>query len=111
MVFHGNGKVDPYPLERLLIFTEKTFKSLKNELSEFKSNGLKPEIANVKQVPKVKYKPVPQRIIHDYEPSNIWTAYDGARQRWRRMNDWCNQSTLDDRQNASLENVLKRLQG
>jgi hypothetical protein len=106
----GNGKIHPYPLERLLIFTEKTLESLKRELSRFKLNERRPEIANVKQVPKVKNKPLPERITHDYEPSNIWTAYDGARQRWRRMNQWFSQSTLDDRQNVSLENVIKQLQ-
>ena len=84
----GNGKVHPYPLERLLIFTEKLFESLKKELFEFKSNKPKPEITDVKQVPKVKYKPAPQRIIHDYEPSNISHAYDGDYWRWQRVSEW-----------------------
>lgn len=106
----GNGKIHPYPLEKLLIFTEKVFESLKSELSAFKSNEPKPKIANVKQVPTIKYKQLPQRITHDYEPSNIWPAYDSNRWRWRRMYDWFNQSTLDDRQNASLKNILKQLQ-
>jgi hypothetical protein len=106
----GNGKIHPYPLEKLLIFTEKTFESLKKEISKFRSNEPKLEIIHAKQSPRLKAKPLRYRITGDYEPSNVWTAHDGARQRWRRMNQWFSQSTLDDRQNVSLENVLKQLQ-
>ncbi len=84
----GNGKVHPYPLERLLIFTEKLFESLKHELSDFKSNKPTPEIANVKQIPKVKNKPLPERITHEYIPSNISHAYDGDYWRWQRVSEW-----------------------
>jgi len=107
---NGNGKIHPYPLEKLLIFTEKTFKSLKKEISNFKLKEQISETANAEKSPRIKHKPLPQRITHDYEPSNIWTAYDGARQRWRRMNDWFNQSTLDDRQDALSKNMIKQLE-
>ena len=108
--FVGNSKIHPYPLERLLIFTEKLFENLKKELAQFESNEVKPEKVNVKQKPNVKSKPLPGRITHDYEPSNIWSAYDGNKWRWRRMYDWFNQSTLDDRQNASLKYIIKQLE-
>ena len=107
---YGNGKIHPYPLERLLIFTEECFESLQKELVRFKINESKPKKVTVKQAPKLEYRPLPQRITHDYEPSNIWPAYDGARQRWRRMNEWFSRLTQDDRQNRTLENVLKNLQ-
>ena len=71
-----------------MIFTEKTFESLKKEISAFKSNESKPEIVNVKQVPKVKYESASQRIIHDYEPSQISHAYDGEYWRWQRVSEW-----------------------
>lgn len=85
---YGNGKVHPYPLERLLIFTEKLFESLKKEIFEFKLNEPRPEIANVKHVPKVKNKPLPERITHEYIPSNISHAYDGDYWRWQRVSEW-----------------------
>ena len=107
---YGNGKIHPYPLERLLIFTEELFESLKKELKKFKSNEPKLEKANVKQKPNGKSKPLPERITYDYEPSNIWTAYDGNKWRWRRMYDWFNQLTLDDRQNASFKKIIKQLE-
>ena len=93
-----------------MIFTEECFESLKKELARFKINEPKLKKAAVKQAPNVQYKPLPQRFTNDYEPSNIWPAYDGARQRWRRMNEWFSRLTQDDRQNKTLENVLKSLQ-
>ena len=71
-----------------MIFTEKLFESLKRELSEFTSNEPRPKVVKVKQAPKVKHKPLPQRIIHDYDPSNISHAYDGDYWRWQRVSEW-----------------------
>jgi len=91
----GNGKIHHYPLERLLIFTEKLFKSLKKELAEFKTKQQKVKIVKTKQTPNVKYKPLPQRIIRDYEPSKISHAYDGDYWRWQRVSEWFKEYAQD----------------
>ena len=71
-----------------MIFTEKTFKSLKKELAKFKTNEPKPKAVKIKQAPKIKKKLLPQRITHDYEPSKISHAYDGDYWRWQRVSEW-----------------------
>ena len=84
----GNGKIHPYPLERLLIFTEEVFESLKKELLQFKTNEPKQQQINVKPRPNVQYKPLPQRIAHDYTPSNASHMYDSDYWRWQRVSEW-----------------------
>lgn len=108
--FYGDGNIHHYPLERLLIFRDDVFESLKKELKGvrfFKNQPKPPKPKNGTQ-PKI-IKPIPDRFTHEYEPTNVWVAYDGARQRWRRMNEWFARSTIDDRQNVSLKNIMNQL--
>ena len=108
----GNGKIHSYPLERLLIFTEEVFESIKKELSKLKINKPKPKKIYAKQQEssKAEYKPLSQRIVHSFEPSSVWPAFDSKQWRQRRMYDWYNQFTLDDRQGVSLKNIINSLQ-
>ena len=62
-----------------------------------------------KQPTTVQLEKQPERTFHDYEPSNIWTAYVGNRQRWRRMNEWFSQFTKDERESDYTKNMIKPL--
>jgi hypothetical protein len=96
-----------------LIFTEKTFKSLKRELSRFtekKPRKLKPKICVAAPPSHVKKQRISKRITHAYEPSNIWPAYDSDRWRWRRFKEWFNQCNQDNQSKTTLQHILRSYQ-
>jgi len=92
-----------------LIFTEKTFRSLQKEITVLRPARRWPAKAIVKSVAQPETDPLPKRIIHDYEPSHVWSAYDGRRQRWRRVNEWFAQFTRDERESEYAKIAAKPL--
>ena len=105
---YGNGTIDRYPLKRLLIFTEKVFKSLKKEISRFKLFETKPRaIDHVIQPSNIKKEQIPARITHDYEPSNILYVQDSAPWRWRRVNEWfAQQAQMEATPSSTLDEIV-----
>ena len=111
-VTYGNGKIDRYPLKKLLIFTEKLFEKLKKELAQFttkKTKKPKSDADNIKRLPIVQKKQISQRIIHDYQPSHIWSTRNSSYWQWKRVKEWFIQYAQDNQQEMTPKNILKRL--
>ena len=95
--FCGNGIIDCYPLEKILIFTEETFQTLKSELLTYELTQ-KPETKKKAKttlaiIPRTKIKP--RRTWHAFEPSRISHAYDGDYWRWQRVAEWFKEYAQD----------------
>lgn len=106
----GNGKIDRYPLKKLLIFTEKLFKKLKKELAQFTTTKTKKprfNVCNVKPLSNVCRRQVSPRIIHDYQPSHIWNTRNSSYWQWRRVKEWFSQYAQNDEQEITHQKYLK----
>ena len=93
----GNGIIDCYPLEKILIFTQETFQKLKIELAAYELSQ-KPKTKKefkVKRgiIPTV--SATPREIWHAFEPSRISHAYDGDYWRWQRVAEWFKEYAQD----------------
>ena len=116
-VFFGNDTIDSYPLlenmriEKLLICTTKTFEALKKKFDQFKQQyQTKPEKPKKKSPIKLS-KPtvIPEKIYHEFQPSNISYVYNSNFWRWRRVNEWFNknaQKQVDDKSSVFKGNPL-----
>ena len=95
----------------MLIFTNVVFEALQREVAKyFVKKRSKPKQKTDEQLLQISESvPTPSKIFRDYEPTNIHAAYEGNIWRWRRMYDWFNQLTLDDRQGAYSKNIIKQL--
>ena len=113
----GNGTIDCYPLlesakiEKLLIFTEKTLKALKNEFKQFKRQ-LRPKVK--KPATAILRKPrnpkaIPKKAYLEYQPSNISYVYNSNLWRWRRVNEWFNEYERATNEKMIPKNILNLL--
>ena len=92
----GNGIIDRYPLEKLLIFTKETFQKLKSELAAGrpKEQAKSPKDPGIKPAPVPKTQ-LPSKIRNSFEPSQISHAYDSDYWRWQRVAEWFKEYAQD----------------
>ena len=91
---YGNGKIDrtPHPLglRKIKIVSVKVFECLKELVSNSKLfRSTTPRGSREKsQVFRKEPDLIERQDAHEYEPSNIETAYDSLKWRWRRVREW-----------------------
>ena len=104
--YTGNGKIDrppsPVGLRKIKIVSRKVFLSLK-ELVDNRSWFFKSITPRGNRKKSYTFRKEPETIerqeAHEYEPSDIDTAYDSMFWRWRRVREW--HRYIDD----TIENI------
>jgi hypothetical protein len=108
----GNGKIHRYPLEKLLIFSKKTFKELNKELRQLIPKPSKPKKhSNVKLKKTIVPEPRKQRIHHEHQPTNVIYMLESNPWRWRRVNEWFAQHGQMEAKQISIFDEIVALRG